>query len=84
MNINEIIERLEEMRDELGGEVHVRSVIQPNYPLLADLLTVTAVTEKEKTTVYIGIGEARQYGSDIHYADEIIHEEETDEEGDDQ
>jgi hypothetical protein len=54
----------------------VRSVFQPNYPLIADLLTVTAIIEDDTPTVYIGIGDGKEYGTDVHYADEFVHIEE--------
>lgn len=35
MNINEMIDALEELREELGGEAVVMLATQPNYPLRA-------------------------------------------------
>jgi len=41
MNIDEMIQQLEEARDDLGGDAEVRIAYQPNWPLRG---TVAAVT----------------------------------------
>lgn len=43
MTLDELIEQLQEIRDTQvdGGSIEVRIAFQPNYPLAADIATVT-------------------------------------------
>jgi hypothetical protein len=86
MTLDELIERLEDIREEVGGGLPVRGAFQPNYVLLADVLAVTAVVESgDEDGLFIALGDGREYGSQEHYADEVIvlREEDEDEEEED-
>lgn len=73
MTLNELIERLEEIRDEVGGGTTVRGVFQPNYPLIARIDAVTTITDSGKADgVFIGLAEAKEYGCSDHYADDFV------------
>jgi hypothetical protein len=45
MTIAELIERLEEYRDELGGDAEVRLMTQPNWPFEYDLAGLASGAE---------------------------------------
>lgn len=75
MTIDEIIQRLEDMREELGsGDVAVRGAFQPNYPLVADITAITAVIPEgaDGARLYIALGEARGYGDRTYWYDEVV------------
>lgn len=73
MTLDELIERLEDIREEIGnGDVPVRGVQQPNYPLLARICAVTVVEEDGKQEMFIGLAEPREYGCSEHYADDFV------------
>jgi hypothetical protein len=77
MTLQELIDRLEDLREEIGGDAKVRGVLQPNYPLIARIDAITAIVDSDdKDGVFIGLGEAREYGSSIHYSDDIVSAEE--------
>jgi hypothetical protein len=84
MNISELIDRLQDIQEQLGEEVEVRGVFQPNYPLLASLITVTTITKDGQSEVFLGLGDGTDYGSDNHYLDDMTHEEEEDEDDDEE
>jgi hypothetical protein len=73
MTLDELIERLEEIRDEVGGDATVRGVLQPNYPLIARIDAITTIIDSGKEDgVFIGLAEAREYGCSEHYADDFV------------
>ena len=73
MKLNELIERLEDIREYVGGDFQVRGAFQPNYVLLADISAVSTITgHGDDDGVYIALADARDYGSQDHYSDDII------------
>jgi hypothetical protein len=78
MTLDELIMRLEDIREEVGGEVSVRGVQQPSYPLLSRIDAITTVQSGEKSEVFIGLAEAKDYGSQLHYEDDFVDAEEDD------
>jgi len=73
MNIQDLIERLEEIRHDHGADVEVRGVFQPDYPLLGTIRAVTTIIGGEDgddahVEVFIGVGDGREYGDRYHYA----------------
>jgi len=84
MNISELIDRLQDIQEQLGEEVYVRGVFQPNYPLLANLETVTTITKDGKSEVFLGLGNGTDYGSDNHYLDDLLDEEDYEDEDEDE
>lgn len=75
MTLNEIIERLEEYRDELGGDCEVRLMTQQNWPFENAIIGLVSGTEindsdddddacvEEDAVVYIVEGTQLKYGS---------------------
>ena len=53
MNLDEMIERLEEIREEVGGDFPVRGAFQPNYVLLSDVDAITTVTESRMESLSV-------------------------------
>jgi hypothetical protein len=45
MTINELIERLEEYRQEIGGDAEVRLMTQSNWPFEYDITGLASATE---------------------------------------
>jgi hypothetical protein len=45
MTLNELIERLEDLRSELGGDVEVRLMTQRNYPFENELAGATCLRD---------------------------------------
>lgn len=84
MTLDELIERLEEIRDEVGGDVSVRGVHQPHYPLLSQIEAITTVEEDGEHEVFIGLADAREYGCSEHYADDFVTLGEDEEDDDDE
>ncbi len=88
MTLDELIERLTDLRDVEGipGHMEVRIAQQPNYPLLGNLEAVTTVVESQdgdsEATVYLASGDAKDYGfrslwdDDIQYQDDDNDEDE--------
>jgi len=73
VNLDEMIERLEEIREEVGGDFPVRGAFQPNYVLLSDVDAITTVTESgDENGVFICLGNGHEYGSREHYSDDFI------------
>ena len=84
MNLDEMIERLEEIREEVGGDFPVRGAFQPNYVLLADIEAITTVQgNSDEQGVFIALADGRSYGSKHHYDDDFVTVDE-DEEDDDE
>ena len=75
MTLNEMIERLEEYRDELGGDCEVRLMTQQNWPFenaITGLASGAEINEsdddddacvEEDAVVYIVEGSQLKYGS---------------------
>jgi hypothetical protein len=79
MTIDELIERLEEYRDDLGGEVEVRLMTQQNWPFENEIVGLASGQEindagedddpnddedvDEDQVVFIVEGQQRCYGS---------------------
>lgn len=73
MTLDELIERLEDIREEVGGEFPVRGAFQPNYVLLAEVEAVTTVTDSgDEDGVFICLGDGHEYGSREHYTDDFV------------
>ncbi len=72
MTLDELIERLQEIREDIGSDVPVRGVQQPNYPLLAQIEALTTIYRGGTTEVFIALADARDYGTRDHYADDFI------------
>lgn len=81
MTLTELIDRLEDLREDLQtGELEVRGVLQPNYPLIARIDAITAIVDSgDKDGVFIGLGEAKEYASSLHYSDDIVSADEDEE-----
>ncbi|MCA9119248.1 MAG: hypothetical protein H6822_22490 [Planctomycetaceae bacterium] len=75
MTINELIERLEDYRDELGGDTEVRLMTQSNWPFENEIIGLASGEEinesddgddddvDEDNAVFIVEGQQRCYGS---------------------
>ena len=75
MTIDELIERLEEYRDALGGEAEVRLMTQQNWPFENEIVGLASGEEinepdddedvdvDEDSVVFIVEGQQRGYGS---------------------
>ena len=73
MNLDEMIERLEEIREEVGGDFPVRGAFQPNYVLLANIDAITTVTESgDENGVFISLSDGKDYGTSQHYEDDFV------------
>jgi hypothetical protein len=73
VSLDELIERLEEIREEVGGDFPIRGAFQPNYVLLSDVDAITTVTDSgDENGVFICLGDGHEYGSKEHYADDFI------------
>lgn len=57
MTIDELIERLEQMRDELGGDTEVRLMTQQNYPFENELAGATCLRDIRERDEEDGDGE---------------------------
>lgn len=88
MKLDELIERLEEIRDEVGGDFPIRGAFQPSYVLLSDVDAITTVTDSgDENGVFICLGDGRSYGTSEHYSDDFItlgDEDEDEDEDDDE
>jgi hypothetical protein len=74
MTLNELINRLTEIREEVGGEFPVRGAFQPSYVLLAEIDAISTITESgDADGVFIALADSREYGSGIHYSDEVVY-----------
>ena len=74
MTLGELIERLEEIRDDLGEDLEVRMAYQPNYPLTATLGAITTLNAEvlDGPALYLAEGDSLGYGSPILWADDIL------------
>lgn len=86
MTLDEIIERLTDIRDdyEISGDTPVRGAFQPNYPLIAGIYAITTVVDDngDKSGIYIALGDAGEYGSRDLWDDDIVERENEDEDED--
>ena len=57
MTIDELIERLDQMRDELGGDTEVRLMTQQNYPFENELAGATCLRDIRERDADDGDGE---------------------------
>lgn len=82
MTLNELIERLEEIRDEVSGDSRIFGAFQPNYPLTTRVAAITTLVNEDAGTakIYIALGDGDNYGSRNLWDDEIVYEEDEDEE----
>jgi hypothetical protein len=91
MTLDELIERLTDLRDVEGipGHMEVRIAQQPGYPLLGDLEAITTVVESEadgdgtEATVYLASGNAKDYGSRSMWDDDIQYPDDSEDEDED-
>jgi hypothetical protein len=76
MTLNELIERLEDLRDyhEVDGQSQITGAFQQHYPLLADVEAVTTIIDAfdGSTRIYLGLGGAESYGSGKEWDDDVI------------
>ncbi len=73
LTLDELIQRLEDIRDEVGGDFPVRGAFQPNYVLLSDVDAITTVTDSgDENGVFICLSDGKDYGSRQHYEDDFI------------
>jgi hypothetical protein len=73
MTINELIERLEEYRQEIGGDAEVRLMTQSNWPFEYDIMGLASAAEMrdladhedvtDADVLYIVEGKQLGYGS---------------------
>jgi len=72
--LDELIYRLEEIREELTGSTIVRGAFQSNYPLVADIDAITTLVtwDKGKSGVYLALGSATEYGTSEMWADDFV------------
>lgn len=86
MTLDEMIERLEEIREEVGGSVAIRGAFQPNYPLVTgvDAITTYVSDDSDKAGVYIALGDGRNYGSSDMWDDDFVYVNEQDDEDEDE
>lgn len=61
MNLNDLIEQLQELREEHGDDVEVRLAIQPHWPLEHSIDNVGAA-EDDDARIVVYIGEGTQHG----------------------
>lgn len=73
MTLDEMIDRLTEIREEVGGEFPVRGAFQPNYVLLSEVDAITTITDSgDEDGVFIALSDSHEYGSSEHYSDDFI------------
>lgn len=58
MTVNDLIDRLECLRDEGFGDSEVRVAYQPSYPMS---VAITGDTAESNGTVFIGTSEGNEY-----------------------
>jgi hypothetical protein len=76
--LDELIDALEEMREEVGGDAKVLVATQPNYPLSSRLGAVTAITDRtEGTVVYLAASETgTEYAPRAGWDGGVVYDEE--------
>jgi hypothetical protein len=81
MTLNDLIERLEEIRDEVSGNTLIRGAFQPNYPLVSSIAAVTTIIsdDADEAGIYIALGDGTKYGFGAMWDDEIVDRDEDDE-----
>lgn len=74
MTLDEMIERLEDLRDSYGvpGDTRVSGAFQPNYPLTARISAITTIESDEKFKIYVALDDAGEYGSRSMWDDDVI------------
>ncbi len=75
MTRNELIERLEELRDdlEIDGRTKIKGAFQPNYPLITEIDAITTIVdENNAATIYIALGDGKDYGARTLWEDDIV------------
>ena len=75
MTLKELIQRLEELRDdfEMDGNTPITGAFQQNYPLLGDVEAVTTIIEPDDTaTIYLALGGAESYGTGQEWRDDVM------------
>lgn len=86
MTLNELIERLTELRDynDIHGDTPIRGAFQQNYPLVASVAAITTVVsdDADEAGVYIALGDGSKYGFGAMWDDEIVDRDEEDEDED--
>lgn len=85
MTLDEMIERLTEIRDDFNvrGDTRIRGAFQPNYPLIANIAAITTVIncEEDDKIVYIAFTDGTQYGSSDLWEDDVVDRNEDEEDG---
>jgi hypothetical protein len=80
MTLDQLIDRLSDIREEIGGDAPVRGVQQPSYPLLGQIEAITTVQTGDESEVFIGLAEPKAYGSHYHYEDDFVDAEDQEDE----
>lgn len=84
MTLDELIGRLEDLREEVSGDTPIRGAFQPNYPLVAEVAALTTYISEDadETGIYIALGDGRDYGSRDMWDDDLVYRDEEDEDED--
>ena len=84
MTLNELIERLEELRDywDVPGDSPIKGAFQPGYPLISEIRAITTFTDEDSNNarIFIALGDANEYGELKMWEDEVIVEQDEEEE----
>jgi hypothetical protein len=73
MKLSELIQRLDDIRYEVGGDYPVLGAIQPDWCLLTNIDAITTVTDSgDRNGIYIGLSEGKHYGSREFYFDDFV------------
>jgi hypothetical protein len=87
MTLDEMIERLIEIRDdfEVSGDTRIRGAFQPSYPLVGGIAAITTIVsdDENEAGIYIALGDGHNYGFGAMWDDDIVErdsEEDEDEE----
>jgi hypothetical protein len=84
MTLDELIDRLTELRDDVSGDSEIFGAFQPNYPLTTHIAAITTLVNEDEgnAKIYVALGDADNYGSRNLWDDELIYEEEDDDDED--
>lgn len=73
MTVAELIEHLERIADEHGGETLVVGAYQPNYPMVSAVVHVCLDrSNPEQKALVIALNDYNDYGSRAHWSEEEI------------
>lgn len=85
MTLDELIDRLTELRDEVSGSTAIRGAFQPNYPLVASVDAITTIIsdDSDEAGIFIALGDATTYGSGAMWDDDFVYRDEEDDDDED-